>query len=52
MAGGSNEQLQAKFVKISTNAIKKVSKYCGERRMNGYILTVGKSNRREKSAQK
>jgi hypothetical protein len=42
-AGGSNEQMQADFVKLGTNTIKKVAKYCGERKMNDYILTVGKS---------
>jgi len=41
--GGSNEQMQADFVKLSTNTIKKVAKYCGERNKNDYILTVGKS---------
>ena len=42
-ADGSNEQMQADFVKLGTNTIKKVAKCCGERNKNDYILTVGKS---------
>jgi len=42
-AGGSNDQMQIDFVKLGTSTTKKVAKYSGERRMNDYISTVGKS---------
>jgi hypothetical protein len=31
---------QSDFVKFGTNAIKKVAKYSGEHKMNGYIFPI------------
>jgi hypothetical protein len=39
-------------VKFGTNATKKVAKYTGEHRKNGYILTVEKSKQEKKKCPK
>jgi hypothetical protein len=43
IAGSSDTEKKPDFVKLGTNATKKVAKYSGDHRMNDYIFTVGKS---------